>query len=1114
MAFVSVSPMNVAEKDIKIDIVGVPAVLGDPFKTWNTTRDHHPYQWLGPGLQAEIPSARVLLYDHLEPHERSMELKPIGHAEHKATSEAYAAVQLRLGQYGIDEWAERFHETVRKSRDSASLKRRPIVFICHSTGGVVVKRALTRKLQGKGETSLSSICLGIAFFGTPHHGSRVLSKLEFATPVKNKMNLRFEMSEHLQAEFALQHPELEAGNHRFGAASLGIKIWNYIETKDTQLKVLVSAEGGGEFLTKVNLLVVDDSSAKMTTAEVLIEEEDVHYMNTNHVGLARFADDHGLRSDFCEDLKAYIKSTSAQDRATHHALTTSIMTDIKVDVHQFYAMDVDSDAIAMGVWSVRPNLQDYLELGPDECLKTRLHPPTENGYHTNGNPKPLIKLRHASEVSAPAALETPYISITAPEITVATTTGDVLASSVNTKSAILDTPTIIPPKNIHTRRPPLNICIAHSDPDSANLLAPKFAHPPPTSAVFEHDYNNVQHITREPKPQRARTYQAPSRSTDRFRWVHIPYTHAGWVAPVLTTVSQEKKNMELHKKLLSDSVWQSQHNKARHASSHARFVRSACKSLLPKAKDHHNDELLSPTSSIDKAQLALYLPYLHWDNFDQLQTRATVIQKRGSLPHARPIDRDIAKGKSVECKLIWQYLNSNRPLHTLDQYGYPSLRNTAVRDADQVIYKQTRNPILPENIVPKGSPMHNIGAILRAARASGPRPNKIKTMSDGAAKVLMVDQLWLFVVDAETVVTFAAPKEKTEDPQSEQGDVRDILYKNINGDHANQCNDCYDFAALAVATAITALLDHTDDPNLQVFRIFEEYISELEFRDNHRLDVQYVDNRDDLNALLELRDVEDELGTIQKLFTEQHKTLKDMLQQYSELNTRYQLGLNGTRVLDNVDHCVVTYLEQIASMLKGAEVAQNAVSDQANSAPNNPLTDPQFEKLLDMKQKQANIVEAHLAREQTEVAADQSRSVMIFTIFTIIFLPLSFMASVFGMNVSQWSGVPSNIDAHAAFVYMGCISLAVIVVALLVAFNKYTRRILQRLWRKMAGPATRLLQRVPSERVHQALHYWDVERQPLRESPVAARERSRSRPGRPQTRGYEMRIFNKSHFEV
>lgn len=86
-------------------------------------------------------------------------------------------------------------------------------------------QALTRKIQGKGETSLSSICLGIAFFGTPHHGSRVFSQLEFASPVKNKMNLKFEMSEHLQAQFALQHPDLETGNHRFGAASLGIKIW-------------------------------------------------------------------------------------------------------------------------------------------------------------------------------------------------------------------------------------------------------------------------------------------------------------------------------------------------------------------------------------------------------------------------------------------------------------------------------------------------------------------------------------------------------------------------------------------------------------------------------------------------------------------------------------------------------------------------------------------------------------------------------------------------------------------------------------------------------------------------------------------------------------------------
>lgn len=105
-----------------------------------------------------------------------------------------------------------------------------------------------------------------------------------------------------------------------------------------------------------------------------------------------------------------------------------------------------------------------------------------------------------------------------------------------------------------------------------------------------------------------------------------------------------------------------------------------------------------------------------------------------------------------------------------------------------------------------------------------------------------------------------------------------------------------------------------------------------------------------------------------------------------------------------------------------------------------------------MKQKQANVVEAHLTREQTEVAADQSRSVMIFTIFTIIFLPLSFFASVFGINAREWSGTDSNLSLRTIFVYMGTISLGFIIVALLAAFNRFTRRIMQYLWRIIANP--------------------------------------------------------------
>ena len=192
-----------------------------------------------------------------------------------------------------------------------------------------------------------------------------------------------------------------------------------------------------------------------------------------------------------------------------------------------------------------------------------------------------------------------------------------------------------------------------------------------------------------------------------------------------------------------------------------------------------------------------------------------------------------------------------------------------------------------------------------------------------------------------------------------------------------------------------ALLDQTTDRTLQVFRIFEEYISILteqqtisfkEFRNNHQYEKakdinaqQHIDNRKDLDALLELRDIEDELNTIDKLIREQQSCVSEMIKQYRDLNDRYKKGSNGISFLLDIEQYLNEHKEQVDGMLKSARAAQKA-----------------FKDLLDMKQKQANIVEAHLAREQTEVAADQSRSVMIFTIFTIIFLPLSFFASVFG----------------------------------------------------------------------------------------------------------------------
>lgn len=88
--------------------------------------------------------------------------------------------------------------------------------------------------------------------------------------------------------------------------------------------------------------------------------------------------------------------------------------------------------------------------------------------------------------------------------------------------------------------------------------------------------------------------------------------------------------------------------------------------------------------------------------------------------------------------------------------------------------------------------------------------------------------LCTLTVYTETVITFAAPKEKEDiDTPWKLGDLRSNIYRDVNGDYARQCDDCFDFAALVVFHAVKALLDITDDDSLQVFRIFEEYISVL-----------------------------------------------------------------------------------------------------------------------------------------------------------------------------------------------------------------------------------------------------------------------------------------------
>lgn len=1053
MAFVFSSLSKPKDGGVKVDIVCVPAIGADPRKTWERQTDSAGFEHrrLDYVLHDRLyPAAQVHLYDHLTRQERDLEVKPPqgpNDQAHKRSAEDFAAGEELVAGYGVAEWADRFLKIVQEHRRAQRTDWRPILFICHSTGGIVVKQALSKK-NAEGQNRIAACCLGVTFFSTPHHGSSVLSEPEYVQTVQNRLGLKWEMSENLRHDFLLRNTDLETLNHKFAVSVFGVKIYSYVETTDTDLVVLSTNDLGGETLTTIRLCIVDSRSGKLSSPEAPFEDEEVIQLNATHVGAPRFTDEETLYSFYMDEITTFVNAFSAEERSLHHALNYDIMTHTEVDVHQFYIVGTQGEPGSMKIMTAHPSLQTFLEIGPSKCMEARVRGTDQvDESNRNGSIRPAIEFRPASEPAAPT-------------LTVTSVESDENSSDASRAESYpkLSVPAVPPPKNIHTRRPSLTVEV--SDPESPRHLAPKAA----KKVAFTSNAANK--ITDEGRrPQRARLFQLPSASSERFKWIHVPFTHAGWVPHVLTTISQEKDDLDLHTKLLMDKMWFSQHNQSRHASPHARFVRPSVKCLLPKSSEKHIDTgIATPLSAIEDVQFVAYLPYLHWDSFRNLQKRAEIIKLRREQPHARPIAKHVASGNSMEHKLIWQHLTSDQPVHcrrTLDQYGYPSLRNTSVRDADQILYKRTKPDA--DTQPPREVPMKHK---LQSSRAAAARQSLMPNADDCIAKVLMVDQLWLWIVDNKTVITFFAPKEKEENDGGlwKEGDLRSEIYQDINGDYANQCADPFDFAALAVYHAVKALLDRTTDRNLQVFRIFEEYISILteqqtlsfkEFRNNHQYkkakDVnaqQHIDNRKDLDALLELRDIEDELNTIDKLIKEQQNCVLEMTKQYRDLITRHGKGFNGINFLHDVDQFLTEHKEQLDGMLKGAQAAQKA-----------------FKELLDMKQKQANIVEAHLAREQTEVAADQSRSVMIFTIFTIIFLPLSFFASVFGINAREWSGQPGDENTalptlHEIFTYMGAISLAVIAVALMVAFNKHARRLSYKIWKISAKPYLGLLRRL------------------------------------------------------
>lgn len=163
----------------------------------------------------------------------------------------------------------------------------------------------------------------------------------------------------------------------------------------------------------------------------------------------------------------------------------------------------------MKVWSEHPSIKRFFDLGPTACLSRRLDNLDRGGNGLpNGisNPKIQIAIQNSSPTIT-AAFAPEHIN-------------QMLGKHVSAQS--LAAPSFINSlRNSHRRGISLDPNFSYQS-DRPSLLVPH-------QKNLQSNKISLQGPYKEKPPQRSAAYNFPTQASDRFKWIHVPFTHCGWV---------------------------------------------------------------------------------------------------------------------------------------------------------------------------------------------------------------------------------------------------------------------------------------------------------------------------------------------------------------------------------------------------------------------------------------------------------------------------------------------------------------------------------------------------------------------------------------------------------
>ncbi|KAI9544095.1 Serine active site containing protein 1 [Dissostichus eleginoides] len=242
-------PQTRDNQPIKADVLFIHGILGAAFKTWRQkdrngleeeteSKDDYTECWPKTWLAADCPNLRVLSVEYDSHLSDWMAKCPV---ENQRKSLAYRSRELL------------------KKLKLAGVGERPVVWVAHSMGGLLVKKMLLDASEDPEMQALLNNTKGIMFYSVPHHGTFM---------AEYSVNVRYLLFPSVEVrELCKDSPALRNLNENFldMAKEKEFKVLSFAETLPTNIGPMIK------------ILVVPTQSANLGIGELI--EVDVDHLN-------------------------------------------------------------------------------------------------------------------------------------------------------------------------------------------------------------------------------------------------------------------------------------------------------------------------------------------------------------------------------------------------------------------------------------------------------------------------------------------------------------------------------------------------------------------------------------------------------------------------------------------------------------------------------------------------------------------------------------------------------------------------------------------------------------------------------------------------------------------